>query len=240
MISPLDKNISIFAKLLAYTTILIVFIGCASSIASHSVHNELTTKGINKVLLLPTDIRIYEIVANNIRDPFPKLTIQANQTVTNATKEYLSTTLGLQTDYYYRSNLNNTLREHMALINQVMVSIFKHTNPNSWDVWPHKKQQFDYNIGTGLAFLKNENIDAILMMAGAQNIQAFRDDRVFGNLNLFVCLVDITSGNVLWMDSSTHSGLDFRNPDMTLQMLSDAFNSFPRQILALSNQSEKQ
>ena len=237
------QNKLVFTPILLTVVTLLFISGCANTSISHNTHHRiLDTKisyPIKNVLLLPTEIRLYEYIAGNYREPVPKLSNKANQVITDSVLKFLDAGLGLQATYYDQKNLSKSLREHVALLHQVLNSIYQHANTDSFDVWPHKITHFDYSIGAGLAFLKAENIDAVLIMRGVQYVSVFRDNLEFDKLKTNTSLIDVNTGDIMWVDFSEYPDLNIREPQLINEMLVNIFKSFPHQELVLSSTPQK-
>jgi hypothetical protein len=114
------------------------------------------------------------------------------------------------------------LEAHMGLYERVAQSVFVYGRGDQ-DAWAHKQHEFDYTLGPGLAFLREQTgADAALIVLGSDYISsggrraAFVAGLVLGIVmplgQSFVTagLVDLASGDVLWMSFDSSATLDSR------------------------------
>lgn len=167
-----------------------------------------------KVLLLPLDITVYRVGAGGVTERAEDLT----------TSEIKDTEQALQGDIAGSKQLElvpipkldgaaqATLDEHIALYEQVANAALRHGR--GYGGWSHKASHFDYTVGNGLRFLKQRTgADAALIVLGQGGVPT-ASSYIAGLLPLLagvvvvpqargiaiVGVVDLSTGNILWLD----------------------------------------
>lgn len=207
-------------------------------------HKNLREKGSEtiprKLLLIAPDVRVSEISGGGVVEEVPDWTRQANGHMRD-TLSALASELNLETTA--PSGLSReqqeTLEQHMALYDLVAGNAF-FTGQNSDPAWAHKKQSFDYTLGPGLAFLPElTGTDAALFIIGADYISnSSRKAAMFvgallgvvipgGISYLTAGIVDLKSGDLLWLNYELDQTTDLRQAKDADALLRKVFSNYP-------------
>jgi hypothetical protein len=209
-------------------------------------HQSLRDKGAQpmprKVLLIPPDVRVSEISAGGVVEEVPDWTRQANGHM----RSTLSAIAGeLKMEALAPPRLSperqESLEQHMALYDLVAGNAFfagRNTDP----AWSHKKQAFDYSIGPGLAFLPEQaGTDAALFIIGADYISSSNRKAAMlvgalfgvaipgGISYLTAGVVDLRSGDLLWLNYEVDQTTDLREAKDADGLLRKVFSTYPGQ-----------
>jgi hypothetical protein len=108
------------------------------------------------------------------------------------------------------------------------------------DAWAHKKNEFDYTVGPGLAFLRAQTgADAALIVLGSDYISSGGRRAAFvaglllgvvmplGQSFITAGIVDLTSGDVLWMSFDSSASMDSRTPSDVDSLMHDLYQTWP-------------
>lgn len=194
-----------------------------------------------KVVLLPPQIFVYELSAGGVPTRMGDWESTARANLTHAaTREAAS--LGIF-DVIAAPALDpaeeETLDAHIGLYDRVAQSVFIYGRGEQ-SAWAHKKHEFDYTLGPGLAFLRERTgADAALIVLGADYISsggrkaAFIAGLALGILmplgQSFVAagVVDLKTGDVAWMGFDASSSLDTRKPADMDGLLRALYQTWP-------------
>jgi hypothetical protein len=174
----------------------------------------------HKVLLLPLDVTVYRVGAGGVTERAEDLT-KDERTETEALlrgdiakDKHLDLVPLPALDSVSQAQLD----EHIALYEQVASAALMHTG--SIGAWSQKLSHFDYTLGSGLRFLKERTgADAALIIVGQGGVPTM-SSYVAGILPILVGVVavpqsraqavvgviDLETGNVLWLDQSAGPG----------------------------------
>jgi hypothetical protein len=108
--------------------------------------------------------------------------------------------------------------------------------------WQHKKTQWDYTLGDGLAFLREKTgADTALIFTGADIISSGGRRAAFavglllgvgipiGQSFITVGLADLKTGEIRWMSYDQSMTLDSRNFEEIQELVRDFFETYPQQ-----------
>jgi hypothetical protein len=194
-----------------------------------------------KVVVLPVDIEVVEVSAGGVEETVPDWSKEASQSVFKALSAAINKQ-GLKeiaAPHFSDASAAN-VDEHLALYKLVV-------NTASRLGWKHKIKHFDYGIGPGLRDIANKTgVDAAILVYGRDYVStAGRKARaVAGNIpivNIFtgpapvlghsfihVGVVDLKTGDLLWMNSNTRDGsTNLRDPDDAAKMVKTIFEWYP-------------
>jgi hypothetical protein len=194
-----------------------------------------------KVMVLPVDIEVVEVSAGGVEEKVPDWSKEASQSVFKALSAAISkSSLKEVAVPQFSGAAGTNLDEHLALYKLVV-------NTASRTDWKHKIQHFDYSIGPGLREIADKTgVDAALMVYGRDYVStAGRKARaVAGNIpfvNIFtgpapelghsyihVGVVDLRTGDLLWMNSNYREGsTNLRDPGDASMMITSIFEWYP-------------
>ncbi len=179
-----------------------------------------------KVVLLPPQVFVFELSAGGVPTRMADWETAARDNVSAA-----ATRLARESGLFevvpppaLSPVDRDQLEAHMGLYERVALSVFSFGR-GTQDAWAHKKQEFDYTLGPGLAFLREQTgTDAALIVLGSDFISsAGRKAAFIAGLALGVVMplgqsfmtagvVDLNTGDVRWMSFDASSSMDSRSP----------------------------
>ena len=193
-----------------------------------------------KVMLLPPQVFVYELSAGGVptrmadweataRD---NLVAAANRLTHEAGFELLPAPA-------LDPQLGDQLEAHMGLYERVAQSVFVYGRGDQ-DAWAHKQNEFDYTLGPGLAFLREQTgADAALIVLGSDYISSGGRRAAFiaglalgvimplGQSFITAGIVDLTTGDVLWMSFDSSATMDSRTRTDVDALMHDLYATWP-------------
>ena len=237
-------------RLVVALLLAVAVAGCnAGLIARHKVHYAFAespeTRAPKKVILLPADITVGEMSAGGLVEKVDDWSKSANVAVDQAVKAYLKerNELKLVELPVLTKDEQERMEQHRALYDQVAGAAFIYQGVG----WEHKRERFDYTLGTGLQFLKQRTgADAAVFVIGQDQVStggrktlaflgaAFGVGIQLGYSFLTAGVVDLNTGDVLWLDYVVKPedplGLfskDMRKDEGASQMVRSVFANYP-------------
>src|SRR5574341_1225385 len=217
---------SLLNRLLACAS---VALACGFTAAAHAddtphwVHFKLlntTTTLPKKVVIVPAGVKVFEMTAGDVTEEVPEWSAEASRNVMQALSAAMKGSAGMQEVALPRLNAADTasLEEHKALYKLVVNTV------SDIDL-AHKYRRFDYGIGPGLAALQRASgADAALLVNASDyaSTAGRKTKAVLGHIpivNIFtgpaprlghsfmhLGLVDLRSGDLLWVNSESRDG----------------------------------
>jgi hypothetical protein len=193
-----------------------------------------------QVLLLPPDIEVMEISAGGVPEKVEAWSKQAKSNI----RQSLGKVSGRELKFIELPELSaseqETVDKYLAFYDVVGGDAFTFGRSPE-PAWQHKKDNFDYTLGDGLHFLKQKTgADAALFVIGSDHISSGgrKAAMVVGALMGIVipagmtfvsaALVDLDSGNILWLNYDFGGGnWDIRNPEDTDKLVANIFTDYP-------------
>jgi len=212
------------------------------SIDIHSGKSSLNINSINNMLLLGADLNIQERFTREFREEISVWSASTNQLINKELENLLVVNSKLsRLDMLDVESINKT-KSYISLIKDVSKEIWIHSR--GWNFWPHKMENFDYTIGDGLSSLKYKNsIDTMLFLDGFQTVKVRkkelnkesiysyeRDNIIFDTLFIQLMLIDITTGEILWVKFNEFENVDLRSPIEIRIILSETLKGFPGKV----------
>lgn len=187
-----------------------------------------------KVLLLPSDIKIYIISVGSIdEDPdlSAKMTAQTDAILHHALSDSPEFTLSAMPTL--SADEQATLKEHVALY-KLEAKDAEVLDEMGGD-WKQVLESFDYTLGPGLHFLKQRSgADYGLVIFGGDGestsgnaFKTFMIGGVTGRNYLFAGLVDLETGNIVWLHRDTHDANNFTTKDNMSVFVMDLLKDYP-------------
>lgn len=195
-----------------------------------------------KVLIVPAGVTVSEFTAGGEVREVPEWSAQANEAAIASARQLVAQHPNLIEVELpaLTEEERGVLDEHVALYDVVGADAFMVTQI-PMEAWKHKSEHFDYGLGARLAFLKEKSgADAALIVVGGDVISTGGRKFMFllaaamgvgipmGHSYMHVGLVDLNTGNLLWMNHRTTSGATDlrRQPDID-NLLTDIFTNYP-------------
>lgn len=235
-----------FTAMVAMTSCLLSFGFNASAAPSHRVHytllNSSRPKLPQRVIVLPVDIRVSERSVGGVTEVVDKWSAMASKNIFRSLVTYTKSnkTLKLVRTPRFSSSENSRITEHLALYRVVVNTATNRTAKGPYS-WKHKLKKYDYTIGPGLNFLRRKtSADTALLVYGEDEVStAGRKTAAvvagvlggsvqLGHSFVHIGLVDLRTGNLLWVNSSYKTGsTDLRRADDARRMIDKIFKSYP-------------
>lgn len=179
-----------------------------------------------KVVLLPPQVFVFELSAGGVPTRMGDWEATARDNLTSAANR-LARESGLfelvPTPQLAAADLDQ-LEAHIGLYDRVAQSVFVYGRGEE-AAWAHKKNEFDYTVGPGLAFLREQTgADAALIVLGSDYISSGGRKAAFivglalgivmplGQSFMSAGVIDLATGDVQWMSFDASVSMDSRNP----------------------------
>ena len=239
------------AKKCAAALALLLLTGCATGHPSQRVHHRLADspgKSLpRQVVLLSVEITVKEMPVGGVVEKNSAWSSQASAAVREALLGYVGdgARMELLPLPERTGDEEAAVGEHLALFQVVSSSAHAFTK---WAErgWRHKARHFDYTLGDGLQFLRERTgADLGLIVLGEDYVStaglnvlrvlvaAFPGVAIPpGHSGLAAGLVDLETGDLLWLNQSTSHPLkvkDLRQWSDASTMVEDLFRSYPEQ-----------
>jgi len=196
-----------------------------------------------KVVLLPPQVFVYELSAGGVPTRMADWEAAARDNVSAAALRvaHESGLFEVIPAPALAGEARERLEAHIGLYERVAQSVFSFGR-GTQGAWAHKQQEFDYTLGPGLAFLRDETgADAALIVLGADFISSAGRRAAFiaglalgvvmplGQAFMTAGVVDLETGDVQWMGFDSSASLDSRQADDMASLLRDFFRTWPGQ-----------
>lgn len=193
-----------------------------------------------KVVLLPPQVFVYELSAGGMPTRMADWEATARENLSAAATR-LSHEAGFELlpAPVLAPLLADQLEAHIGLYERVAQSVFVYGR-GDMDAWAHKKNEFDYTVGPGLAFLRQQTgADAALIVLGSDYISSGGRRAAFiaglmlgvvmplGQSFITAGIVDLTTGDVLWMSFDSSSSMDSRTPADVDSLMHNLYQTWP-------------
>ncbi len=228
--------------------IALLLAGCAAGPQPkmhYSLQQDPASRPLQRVVLLPVDVDVYELSAGGVKEQVPEWSDTAAENVRSAVlvsrdasgECCVSRTVDTST---LTQEERETVEEHLALFNLVASNALW-TSLAQNTAWHFKADHFDYTLGDGLAFLKTKyDLDAGLIIIGEDVVSTggrkatavvgamFGVVVPTGQSVLIGGLVDFASGDLLWLNHSTSTGAtDLRDPQSCRAFARELMQGYP-------------
>ena len=197
--------------------------------------------GPKKVVLLPPQVFVFELSAGGVPARMTDWEAAARDNLAAAATR-LARDSGLfevvPTPPLEAAELAQ-LDAHIGLYDRVAQSVFVYGRGEQ-SAWAHKKNEFDYTVGPGLAFLRAQTgADAALIVLGSDFISSGGRKAAFvaglllgvvmplGQSFITAGIVDLTTGDVQWMSFDSSSSMDSRKPADVDNLMRDLYKTWP-------------
>ena len=214
------------------------------ALAAMSAVNPALTQNLaarpKKIVLLPPQVFVYELSAGGVPTRMADWEATARDNIVAA-----ATRLAQQAGFELVPApaldplLADQLEAHIGLYDRVAQSVFVYGRGDQ-EAWAHKKNEFDYTVGPGLAFLREQTgADAALIVLGSDFISSGGRRAAFiaglalgivmplGQSFITAGIVDLTTGDVLWMSFDSSVSMDSRTPADVDSLMRDLYQTWP-------------
>lgn len=197
-----------------------------------------------KILLLPPQMFVAELSAGGVIQKQDDWTRAASENLLAATETYFREQ-GSRFETVRMPLLEgedaDRVESHIGLYDRVAYAIYIYGRGLD-NGWQHKKAEWDYTLGGGLAFLREKTgADAALIFTGTDIISTGGRKAAFavglmlgiaipvGQSFISVGLADLKTGEIRWMSYDQSMTLDSRDPTAVQELVKDFFASYPQQ-----------
>ncbi len=194
-----------------------------------------------KVVLLPPQVFVFELSAGGVPTRMADWEATARDNIATAATR-LARESGLfelvPTPPLAAVDLDQ-IDAHIGLYDRVAQSVFVYGRGDQ-AAWAHKKNEFDYTVGPGLAFLREQTgADAALIVLGSDFISSGGRRAAFiaglalgivmplGQSFITAGVVDLKTGDVQWMGFDSSSSMDSRKPADIDALMRDLYQTWP-------------
>jgi len=231
---------TLFAVILVAASVL-----ATPALAAMSAVNPALTQNLaarpKKIVLLPPQVFVYELSAGGVPTRMADWEATARDNIVAA-----ATRLSRETGLFelvpaptLDPQLADQLEAHIGLYDRVAQSVFVYGRGDQ-EAWAHKKNEFDYTVGPGLAFLREHTgADAALIVLGSDFISSGGRRAAFivglalgvvmplGQSFITAGIVDLSTGDVLWMSFDSSISMDSRTPADVDSLMRDLYQTWP-------------
>lgn len=195
-----------------------------------------------KIVVIPAEVRVQELAVGGVLTKLPDLTEQASANLSRSSRTFLTEKKSLEAidvPNGLSADEKEQLEDYLATFYMVGLSAFNTTRAGG-SAWQHKRENFDYSLGQGLSFLREKTgADAALMIVGEDIVSSGgRKTAAFlgalagvivplGNSVVFVCMLDLKTGDLQWIHSTSSGVKDLSNPDSANTMITEMLSSYP-------------
>jgi len=195
-----------------------------------------------KVVMLPADIVVNELSAGGVVEEVPEWSELARKNISIALAAHAAE--NPKFEYVKLPKLSKEQQEKLDLqlaFYDVVGGTAYDTTRNPGKAWQHKLAHFDYSIGDGLKFIKEQTgADAGIVVSAVDFVPT--DERKamwvagqlvgvalwMGNPIVFVGIVDFETGNILWMNFALEGSFsDLRDEKDAGSVLTKLFKLYP-------------
>lgn len=194
-----------------------------------------------KVVLLPPQVFVFELSAGGVPTRMADWEALARDNLGGAARRIAETDglFELVPVPPLAADEAEQLEAHIGLYDRVAQSVFVYGRGEQ-SAWAHKKNEFDYTLGPGLAFLRERTgADAALIVLGADYISSGGRKLAFvaglargiimslGQSFVAAGIVDLNNGDVQWMGFDSSSSLDTRNVEDVNGLMRTLYRTWP-------------
>lgn len=234
----------VFTRLLL---VLVLSLPCQVFAAYSAVNPRLATTPQNerpkKILLLPPQMFVAELSAGGVVQKQDDWTRQASKNLLTGAETVFRDSG--QFEAIQMPNLSaeeaEVVESHIGLYDRLALAIYIYGRGED-SGWRHKKAEWDYTLGEGLAFLREKTgADTAMIFTGADFISTEGRRTAFavglllgvviplGQSFITVGLADLKTGDIRWMSYDQSMTLDSRDPEAIEELVRDFFKTYPQQ-----------
>ncbi len=194
-----------------------------------------------KVVLLPPQVFVFELSAGGVPTRMADWEALARDNLGGAARRIAETDglFELVPVPPLAADEAEQLAAHIGLYDRVAQSVFVYGRGEQ-SAWAHKKNEFDYTLGPGLAFLRERTgADAALIVLGSDFISSGGRKAAFiaglalglimplGQSFITAGIVDLHTGDVQWMSFDSSSRIDTRDAADVDDLMHALYQTWP-------------
>lgn len=196
-----------------------------------------------KVVVLPADVLVRELSAGGVLEKVPEWGKRSSENLTKALSE-----IGQANEQFTVVDMPALSDEEQETLDQ-SIATFMTVGVTAHNMlllggsaWEHKRKEFDYTLGPGLAFLKEKTgADAALLVAGDDIVSSSgrKAAVVFaalvgaqlatGRSVAVTSMVDLATGNLLWMHYDQSGTKDLKDYESAKEMVAGIIGKYPNE-----------
>lgn len=231
-------------KVFLAATLLVLVAGCATRGVNQplaqtqnfakALAQTPTENGKGKVLLLAPDVNLFELSAGGQRERVPDWNNKARDHITATLRDAFRTSKSFEVVEAPALTAGEqfTLDEHIALYVRVGGEAFSKTATND-AAWKHKRDDFDYTVGNGLAYLRERTGADVALVTVASDTYRSAGNKVLTGLVMVagaavgvaivpasapafmtVGLIELRTGHIQWLNFASQGLMtDMRERD---------------------------
>ena len=232
-------------QIVGATVLVAASVMASPALAAMSALNPALSQNLErrpkKVVLLPPQVFVFELSAGGVPTRMADWEAAArNNLIAAATQQARESGLFevLPIPPLAAADFD-ALDAHIGLYDRVAQSVFVYGRGDQ-AAWAHKKNEFDYTLGPGLAFLRAQTgADAALIVLGSGFISSGGRKAAFiaglalgivmplGQSFITAGVVDLLTGDVQWMSFDSSSSMDTRDPTDTDSLMRALYQTWP-------------
>ncbi|MET0105314.1 MAG: hypothetical protein ABW072_09225 [Sedimenticola sp.] len=212
------------ARLFTLALLTLFLSGCNTTLPKHKIHHKVlgdqNYQQPEKVLLLPFDVAVYELTSGGQKEEVGTWTESARKHIDDALMNDSHSMSGFR--FMRMPELTGeeqqAVDQHLSLFDVLAGNVIIYTRfPSA--AWAHKTRKFDYTLGPGLNFLREKTgADTAFIIYAEDTISssgrmatfifaaAFGVAIPMGNSFMVGSLVDLKTGDILWIDYNVDLG----------------------------------
>lgn len=194
-----------------------------------------TTPGTRKILVLPAYVKVYSLTASGSVEDSPDATAAASGYGNAELQRYLATDAAFKLVPMptLSASEQSTLDEHVALYKSIVHDA--RMADSLGGPWKAPLAAFTYSVGPGLDFVRQRSgADYLLVLVaedGESTAGRIAMTMLFGGLvgrnYISAGLIDLHTGNVVWLNYDTHNAKDFVVQANMTQFVDDILQDYP-------------
>jgi hypothetical protein len=218
----------------------LLFNGCSRTL-SNAVHHsvkETQQQKERKIVFLPVDVSVEELTASGLTEEVPEWSEQGTVIVDSAVKNIIRSRkeITMVTMPAVNDEEQAVIDQHIALYDLVAGNALAYSNHPAWKDLRDKQ---GYTLGKGLAFIRERcDADAALMVIGRDYISSAGRKTtaiLFAALGAYVPLgrailhagvIDLETGDILWMNTSFSEALSLKEEKEAREMVDMVFDKY--------------
>jgi hypothetical protein len=236
----IDNEFVVFRKICLFAGLLLCMASAFAQFRHVSLQNH-TRELPKKVLLLPADVLVRELSAGGLLEKVPEWTRASAANLNRAMAE-----VGAGNAKFAIVELPPLAADEQEKVEQALATFMVvgvtayHMLTMGGEAWEHKRREFDYTLGPALAFLKQKTgADAALLVAADDIVSTdgrkaavvlaalLRVGLQTGRSIAVSSLIDLESGDLLWMHYDQSLTKDLKDYAAARDMVADILSKYP-------------